>query len=55
MLNSPGAQLDFLGLHKDKVDWVSFPPLSDEYREQGFQSWGEVLLSELVSELNSFF
>ncbi|MEW6204765.1 MAG: PD-(D/E)XK nuclease family protein [Pseudomonadota bacterium] len=55
MLNSPSAQLDFLGLHKDKVDWVSFPPLSDEYREQGFQSWGEVLLSELSRELNSFF
>jgi ATP-dependent helicase/nuclease subunit B len=55
MLNSPAAQLDFLGLHKDKVDWVSFPPLSDEYREQGFQSWGEVLLSELACELNSFF
>lgn len=55
MLNSPDAQLDFLGLHKDKVDWVSFPPLSDEYREQGFGSWGEVLLSELARELNSFF
>ncbi len=55
MLNKPGAQLDFLGLHKDKVDWVSFPPLSDEYREQGFESWGDVLLSELSQELNSFF
>lgn len=55
MLNSPGAQLDFLGLHKDKVDWVSFPPLNDEYSEQGFKSWGEVLLSELATELNSFF
>lgn len=55
MLNSPSAQLDFLGLHKDKVDWVSFPPLSDEYREQGFKSWGEVLLNELSTELNSFF
>jgi ATP-dependent helicase/nuclease subunit B len=55
MLNNPGAQLDFLGLHKDKVDWVSFPPLSDEYREQGFESWGDVLLSELSQELNSFF
>jgi RecB family exonuclease len=55
MLNSPEAQLDFLGLHKDKVDWVSFPPLSDEYKEQGFNSWGEVLLSELSTELNSFF
>jgi len=55
MLNNPGAQLDFLGLHKDKVDWVSFPPLDDEYREQGFQSWGEVLISELSSELDLFF
>jgi len=55
MLNSPSAQLDFLGLHKDKVDWVSFPLLNDEYSEQGFKSWGEVLLSELVTELNSFF
>ena len=55
MLNSPNAQLDFLGLHKDEVDWVSFPPLSDEYCEQGFESWGEVLLAELSTELNSFF
>jgi ATP-dependent helicase/nuclease subunit B len=55
MLNSPGAQLDFLGLHKDKVDWVSFPPLSNEFSEQGFKSWGEVLLSQLATELNSFF
>jgi ATP-dependent helicase/nuclease subunit B len=55
MMNTPGAQLDFLGLHKDKVDWVSFPPLSDEYLEQGFVSWGEVLLDELSRELNVFF
>lgn len=55
ILNSPDAQLDFLGLHKDKVDWVSFPPLGDEYQQQGFSSWGEVLLDELARELDSFF
>ena len=55
MLQHPSAQLDFLGLHKDSVDWVSFPPLSDDWREFGFQSWGEVLLSELTRELDTFF
>lgn len=55
IMHSPTAQLDFLGLHKDKVDWVSFPPLSDEHREQGFESWGEVLLSALSHELDTFF
>ncbi|HEX4856376.1 MAG TPA: PD-(D/E)XK nuclease family protein, partial [Limnobacter sp.] len=55
MLGNPGAQLDFLGLHKDNVDWVSFPPLADEWREAGFQSWGEVLFSELNRELTRFF
>ena len=55
MLNSPAAQLDFLGLHKDEVDWVTFPPLSDEWRQHGFNSWGEVLLGELAHELDRFF
>lgn len=55
MLNSPSAQLDFLGLHKDEVDWVTFPPLADEWQEQGFKSWGEVLLGELTHELDRFF
>lgn len=55
MLNKPDAQLDFLGLHKDGVDWISFPPVADEWREQGFQSWGEVLFSELTRELDTFF
>jgi len=55
MLNNPNAQLDFLGLHKDGVDWVTFPPLTDDRRELGYQSWGEVLISELTRELDSFF
>lgn len=55
MLNSPTAQLDFLGLHKDEVDWVTFPPLTDEWRLHGFNSWGEMLLSELSQELDRFF
>lgn len=55
MLNNPNAQLDFLGLHKDGVDWVTFPPLTDDWRELGYQSWGEVLISELTRELDSFF
>lgn len=55
MLGSPDAQLDFLGLHKEGVEWVRFPELPDEWREAGFQSWGEVLFSELTRELNRFF
>jgi ATP-dependent helicase/nuclease subunit B len=55
MLNNATAQLDFLGLHKDEVDWVTFPPLADEWRQQGFNSWGEVLLGKLACELDTFF
>lgn len=55
MLNKPDAQLDFFGLHKNSVEWLTFPPLSDEWRELGFQSWGEVLFSELARDLNTFF
>jgi ATP-dependent helicase/nuclease subunit B len=55
MLNNNTAQLDFLGLHKDEVDWVSFPALAEEWQLRGFHSWGEVLLSELSQELDTFF
>jgi ATP-dependent helicase/nuclease subunit B len=55
MLGDPDAQLDFLGLHKDKVDWVSFPPLGDELREAGHRSWGEALFSELKRDMAVFF
>ena len=55
LLNAQPAQLEFLGLHKDEVDWVPFPELPDDLREQGFQSWGEAMLHQLITEMQSFF
>ncbi len=55
LLKAQPARLEFLGLHKDEVDWVPFPDLPDDLREQGFQSWGEAMLHQLIIEMQSFF
>lgn len=55
MLNRPNAQLDFLGIHKNKVEWVGFPPLGDDWREQGFHCWGDVLFADLACKMDVFF
>lgn len=55
MLGDPSARLYFFGLHKDKVDWLEFPELPEEYSAQGYRSWGEVLMAELSTALDRFF
>ncbi|HEX4880521.1 MAG TPA: PD-(D/E)XK nuclease family protein [Limnobacter sp.] len=55
MLNEPDAQLSFLGIHKDEVEWVDFAPLPPELATQGFASWGDVLMTQLQLDLAQFF
>ncbi|HEX4842676.1 MAG TPA: PD-(D/E)XK nuclease family protein [Limnobacter sp.] len=55
MLNAPDAQLSFLGIHKDKVEWVDFAPLDPAWLAQGYASWGEVLMAQLQLDLAQFF
>jgi hypothetical protein len=55
MLNHQSTQLDFLGLHSDNVDWVTFPSMSDDWKALGFLSWGDVLVSQLSTDLDHFF
>ena len=55
MLDQPGAQLVFLGLHSKRVEWVPFPDLPGDYVSAGFKSWGEVLFHNLSQQLDAFF
>lgn len=52
LLDLHGAQLHYLSIDKESVQWIEIPPPEDE---RGFQSWGQALWSQLNQDLEEFF
>lgn len=52
LLDLHGAQLHYLSIDKESVQWIEISPPEDE---QGIQSWGQALWSQLNQDLDVFF
>ncbi|WP_370261735.1 PD-(D/E)XK nuclease family protein [Limnobacter sp.] len=55
LLNLPHAQLCFLGVHSNGVEWVDFPTVESDNAPPGVSSWGEALWQQLQTDLQAFF